>query len=188
MNTQKRWHYFDETERRQWQNPEAVLDAVGLKPGFTFVDIGCGNGFFTIPAARLVGNKGRVYGVDMGHEAIEEIRRRAESEGLANLELKISKAEDVLLCLACADIVFFGNVLHDFQDPVKVLKNARKMLKPEGKLANVDWKKMTMAFGPPLKIRFDEVKATHLIEAVGFKVETINESGKYHYLITAKPL
>jgi ubiquinone/menaquinone biosynthesis C-methylase UbiE len=188
MNTQKRWHYFDETARRRWQTPEAVLDAIGLKPGFTFVDVGCGNGFFSIPAARLVGNKGRVYGVDIGHEAIDELRKKAESEGLTNIETKVSKAEDAVLCLACADIVFFGIVLHDFQDPVKVLKNARKMLKPEGKLANLDWKKIAMAFGPPLNIRFDEAAATRLIEAAGFKVETISESGEYNYLIVAKPI
>ncbi len=150
--------------------------------------VGCGNGFFTLPAARLVGPKGKVYGVDIGSEAIDELRRKAVSECLANLELSVSKAEDTLLCLACADIVFFGNVLHDFQDPAEVLKNARKMLKPGGKLANVDWKRMAMAFGPPVHIRFDEDAATRLIEQAGFRVETIKESGPYHYLVIASPV
>jgi 2-polyprenyl-3-methyl-5-hydroxy-6-metoxy-1,4-benzoquinol methylase len=54
----------DEDGRRRWQNPEAILAYVGLKAGFTFVDVGCGNGFFTVPAARLVGDEGTVYGLD----------------------------------------------------------------------------------------------------------------------------
>jgi cyclopropane fatty-acyl-phospholipid synthase-like methyltransferase len=47
-------HHGDETERRKWQNPEAILSEIGLKSGQTFVDIGCGDGSFAIPAARLV--------------------------------------------------------------------------------------------------------------------------------------
>ena len=188
MSMHRSWHYVDETKRRQWQNPETVLDAIGLKPGLIFVDVGCGDGFFTLPAARLVGPTGKVYGVDMGSEAIKEMRRKASGEGLTNLELTVGKAEETILCHACADIVFFGNVLHDFQDPAEVVKNARKMLKPKGKLVNLDWKKIGMTFGPPLSMRFDEATATHLIEHAGFKVESIKESGLYHYLIIADPL
>ena len=53
------WHFYDETERRTWQNPEEILTAIGLKAGQTLIDIGCGEGFFTLPAARIVGPNGR---------------------------------------------------------------------------------------------------------------------------------
>jgi ubiquinone/menaquinone biosynthesis C-methylase UbiE len=175
--------YTDETKRRHWQNPEEVLDDIGLKPGHTFVDVGCGNGFFALPAARLVGLGGKVYGVDIGSEAIDELRWKAAGEGLTNLQLTVGRAEEIILCHDCADIVFFGNALHHFQHPVEVIKNARTMLKPGGKLANLDWKKVATPFGPPLSIRFDEATATSLIELAGFDIETAKESGRYHYLI-----
>lgn len=186
--THRRWHYIDETERRQWQNPEEILNAVGLRPGFIFVDIGCGNGFFAIPAARLVGHGGRVYGLDISSEAIDEIRRKAAAEGLDNVELTIGKAEEATLCHSCADVVFFGNVLHDFQDPAKALANARGMVKPAGKLVDLDWRKTGSPFGPPVSVRFDEATAVGLIESAGFKAETVSRSGAYHYLIIARPV
>jgi ubiquinone/menaquinone biosynthesis C-methylase UbiE len=130
------WHYADETERRKWQDPEALLAEIGLRAGMIFMDIGCGEGFFTLPAARSVGDSGQAYGLDIEAEAIEEIRREAAAEGLQNLSLTVGPAEKSVLCRSCADIVFFGIVLHDFQNPSQVLQNARKMIKADGQLVN----------------------------------------------------
>ena len=177
----------EDEERRKWQNPEAILADIGLRPGFTFVDTGCGGGFFTLPAARMVGDSGTVYGIDINAQAITELKELACKAGLNNLKLTLGKAEEVIVCQVCADLVFFGTVLHDFQDPAKVLENARKMLKPTGRLVNLDWKTETMDLGPPLEKRFSEEKAISLIEGAGFHVETIRESGPYHYLIGARP-
>jgi ubiquinone/menaquinone biosynthesis C-methylase UbiE len=187
MNTHGPWHHMDETERRKWQDPEAILLDIGVKPGMTLIDIGCGEGFFALPAARLTGRQGKVYGLDTDVTSIKEIRRKASAEGLENLELKAGPAEETLLCQACADIVFFGIVLHDFRDPARVLEKARKMIKPDGRLVNLDWKKQSHSFGPPVSIRFDEETARRMIESAGFKVESVTDSGKYHYLILARP-
>jgi hypothetical protein len=78
-------------------------------------------------------------------------------------------------------------VLHDFEDPVKVLKNAAKMIKPTGRLVDLDWKKQSMDFGPPVNIRFSEDDAIRLITQAGFKLEQRRDAGPYHYIITAKP-
>jgi ubiquinone/menaquinone biosynthesis C-methylase UbiE len=177
---------FDDPERKKWQNPEEILSGIDLKPGLTFADIGCGAGFFALPAARIVGRKGKVYGLDISEAAISALKDEAAREGLANLYLTAGRAEDIVFCEQCADIVFFGISLHDFQDPAKVLENAKKTVKPTGKLVNLDWKKEA-SIGPPVHVRFDEAKASRLIETAGFKIETIKDSGLYHYLITARP-
>ncbi len=181
------YHGADDPERRQWQNPERILAEIGLGPGQVFMDIGCGGGFFTLPAARLVGDTGRVYGVDSDPRAITEHRTRAASEGLTNLEAVLARAEDTLFCRSCADIVFFGIVLHDFDDPAQVLRNARQMVKPAGRLVNLDWKKQVTPVGPPLAKRFSEETAAGLIGKAGFRVVTIRDSGPYHYIIIAEP-
>jgi ubiquinone/menaquinone biosynthesis C-methylase UbiE len=186
LSMHRAWHYVDENERRKWQDPEAILQEIGVKPGMTLVDVGCGAGFFTLPAARMVGESGKVYGIDANSEALEQLRLKADVENLANIELKAARAEDTMLCRECADVVFFGIVLHDFDDASEVLKNARRMIKPDGKLANLDWKKVSMSFGPPAARRFDEAKARSLIEPAGFKVESVKDSGQYHYLIIAR--
>jgi ubiquinone/menaquinone biosynthesis C-methylase UbiE len=184
MATHKFFH--DETERRKWQNPEEILAEIGLKSGFIFIDVGCNDGFFAIPAARITGEKGKVYGIDIDRQAINRLKKKAGEEGLKNLDLTLREAEETVLCEGCADIVFFGIDLHDFRDPARVLMNAKRMLKPGGILVDLDWKKEPMPLGPPVQIRLSEEEAAKLIESQGFKVETVKKSGLYHYLIIAK--
>jgi ubiquinone/menaquinone biosynthesis C-methylase UbiE len=148
--------------------------------------MGCGNGFFALPAARLVGEKGKVYGLDANAEAIGMLKKTAINEGLRNLNLRVGVAEEIVLCDSCADIVFFGIVLHDFKDASRVLSNAKRMLKSTGRLVDLDWKKKPMNFGPPLQIRFSEEKAVSLIEAAGFKINSVKDAGTYYYLIVAQ--
>lgn len=179
-------HYHDETERRKWQNPEAILFEIGLEAGQTFIDVGCGDGFSTIPAARMVGKEGRVYGLDVDPEAIRCLGEKAEKEGLTQLVLKVGEAEKLIVCEGCADFVFFGIVLHDFGDPFRVLTNARRTLKPTGCLVDVDWKKEKMELGPPTVVRFSEQEAVSLIKKAGFSIDSVKKSGHYHYIITAR--
>jgi ubiquinone/menaquinone biosynthesis C-methylase UbiE len=177
---------LDEKTRRTWYNPEAILEAIGLQKGMTFVDIGCGPGFFSLLAAKTVGKTGKVYSVDMDADAIGKLNQKAAEQGLKNITAKAAPAEETVFCEGCADFVFFSMVLHDFKDPVKVLQNARQMLKPDGHLIDLDWKKEKMPFGPPEKIRFSQQKVSELLSEAGFAVESVT-MGKYHYVVAASP-
>jgi len=177
--------FHDDEKRRRWQNPEEILSAIGVTPGSVFIDIGCGSGFFTVPAARLVGNHGKVYALDMSWNAVALLKERAAAEGLRNIVAEVGLAEDRLFCEACGDIVFFGIVLHDFDDPEKVLMNAGKMLKPAGRLVDLDWQKKLMELGPPLAVRFSEEQAIRRIRGAGLQIDSVENSGLYHYLIVA---
>ena len=152
-----------------------------------FVDVGCGDGFFSILAAKKVGEQGKVYAVDIDASAIEKVKLKAKAEGLNNITSKAGYAEDTVFCKSCADFMFYSMDLHDFSDPVKVLQNAKQMIKPSGQLLDLDWKKIEMPFGPPVTIRFSEKKASGLIESAGFTVTDVRDTGRYHYLIKAKP-
>ncbi len=182
----RHFHMHPEADRRQWQNPESILAVAGLKRAMTFVDLGCGNGFFAVPAARVVGAEGRVYGVDADAELIEELRQRADVEGLTNMTLGVGRAERTIPCERCADMIFMGNVLHDFDDPARVLENAQKILKPSGVLVDLDWKDVPSPMGPPMSIRFSPARAKDLIEAAGFTAGSALDVGSYHYLILAR--
>jgi len=179
----KRW---DESNRRKIMDPDAILTKAGMKAGMTLVDIGCGQGYFALPAARIAGPKGKVYGIDIDEEGLEHIDSIASGERL-NIRTILGEAESAVACEGCADVVFFGICLHDFYDPEKVLANAMRMLKPRGKLADIDWKKKPMEGGPPLDIRLSEEQASKLIEDAGFAVESCEEIGGRYYLIIARP-
>jgi ubiquinone/menaquinone biosynthesis C-methylase UbiE len=152
-----------------------------------FVDEGCGDGFFTMLAAQIVGKKGKVYAVDTNAAAIKRLKQKASESGFANVKAVAAEAEETVFCDECADVVFYSIVLHDFHDPARVLRNARRMVKASGRLVDLDWKKKCMAFGPPEHIRFSEEKASALLVAAGFKIQSVADVGLYHYVVTAKP-
>lgn len=180
-------HSADDPLRRKWQNPEEILASIGLAPGMIFVDPGCGEGFFALPAARIVGPTGTVFASDIDAGAIGRLRERAKGEGLAWLSAETRPAEENVACEGCADIVFYGIDLHDFSDPVQVLRNAKQMLRSSGRLADLDWTDQPTPMGPPLAKRFSETKARRMIEGAGFLVKSVAEVGPYHYLIIAMP-
>jgi ubiquinone/menaquinone biosynthesis C-methylase UbiE len=180
---------LDEAKRRSWYNPEEVI--ADLKEGDTFVDVGCGDGYFSILAAKKVGAKGKVYAVDRDPQGIEKLKSKAQTEGLSNIEAKAGKAEEVVFCKGCADMVFYSMDLHDFDDAAKVLQNAALMVKPSGLLVDLDWKKLGWEkqgaqVGPPEHIRFSQEHAAELIGAAGFTVQSAEEAGPFHYIIKAK--
>jgi ubiquinone/menaquinone biosynthesis C-methylase UbiE len=176
---------WPEDDRRKTQDPEAIFSKAGLKPGMTVIDIGCGQGYFSIPVAKIVGKDGNVYCIDIDEESIETLKDRASREGLDNVQTFIGNAETTVPCEVCADIVFFGICLHDFEDPSQVLNNAMRMLKPSGVLADLDWKKLHMEGGPPYKIRFSEAKASRLMADAGFRVRSVEDIGDRYYLVLA---
>ena len=177
---------LDEATRRSWYNPDAILKE--LQVGMVFVDVGCGDGFFSILAAKIVGEKGKVYAVDIDPLAIEKVKQKVKAEGLENITAKAGRAEETVFCNKCIDLVFFSMVLHDFDDPAKVLLNTKEMIKPDGLLVDLDWKKQEMPFGPPSRIRFSEERASDLIKNAGFQIANVKNVGNFHYLVSAKPL
>jgi ubiquinone/menaquinone biosynthesis C-methylase UbiE len=181
----KRQYRSDDPERRQWQDPDKILSSLGVAPGMVFIDVGCGDGYFAIPAARRVGPQGKVYAVDIDAGAIQRLQEQAAQEGLDHLVSEVRRAEETIVCEGCADYVFFGIDLHDFVDPARVLLNAKKMLRPEGHLIDLDWNNQALEFGPPQQKRFSIDKARYLIESAGFSIVSVTDAGPYHYLITA---
>ncbi len=182
--------HHDDAERRVWQDPEAVLDMVGVVSRGVVADVGAGDGYFTLPIARRVGPRGVVYAVDPSVERLTRLHEQAEEEGLENIRIRAITAEELAVCEGCADLVFYGNCLHDFADQAAALQNAMTMLKPGGRLASIDWKKEeTLSgrdlIGPPVEIRFGEDDALGLIRGAGFVVESVAPSGPYHYLVLA---
>jgi demethylmenaquinone methyltransferase/2-methoxy-6-polyprenyl-1,4-benzoquinol methylase len=78
---------MDSPLRYRLSNPVAILEGAGIQPGQEVLEIGCGTGFFTVPAAELVGSEGRVYALDPHPLAIEEVTRKIQDAAVANVSL-----------------------------------------------------------------------------------------------------
>lgn len=118
--------------RRFIQRPEVVADRMRLGPGMTVVEIGPGKGSYTKAVAERVLPDGRVYAIDIQESVIERLRERFEKEGVTNVHPRIDDAYDLSLEDESVDRILAIAVLPEIPDPVKVLMECRRVLKPGG--------------------------------------------------------
>lgn len=174
-----------DSELKRWLDPEKLLLSYGLKEGDAFVDVGCSEGLFTIPAAKIVGDEGAVYGLDLSSEALEKIGAYAAQNNLKSIFLRNDLPEKVTLGKKIADIVFYGTTFYDLYNPMKSLKNAYLTLKDIGKLVILEWKEGSLDAGPPELAKLGRHRINAFLEAAGFKIQTTRDEGCYFYSITA---
>jgi ubiquinone/menaquinone biosynthesis C-methylase UbiE len=176
---------LDSPDRLKWQNPEAILKAFGVGRGMKVADVGCGTGFFAVPAARMVGPRGRVYGVDMQEEMLWSLQARIIREGLQNVLPVLSLEEAIPLSSSSVDVVLLMNTLHELAGDATLLEILR-ILKGDGFLAVVDWKKEPMEMGPPVEHRLSVEEAMERLSRRGLLVEEV-DVGPLHYGLKALP-
>lgn len=151
-----------------------------------FIDVGCNDGFFTLPAARIVGSEGKVFAIDIDKTALAKLSEKLLSEQLVNTTVICRPAEDVIIDNEIADIIFYGTVLHDFKDPLKVLKNASRMLKPDGIIVDYDWRRQNSPIGPPYEIRFSQEYVEQLANEAGLTIISSEVVDSNFYSMTFK--
>lgn len=129
---------FDSPGRDERLHINRVMDILGIAPGKTVADVGAGSGWFTVRAARRVGDAGVVYAVDINTEAIEYIDKRAKKENLRNIKTVLGKEDDPLLPSAAVDCVLLLKTYHEIAQPVALLRNLRAALRPGAKVGIID--------------------------------------------------
>jgi tRNA A58 N-methylase Trm61 len=113
------------------------MDILGIVPGRSVADIGAGSGFFTVLAARRVGDKGTVYAVDINPEAIQYIDARLKKVGLRNVKTILSKPDDPLVP-AAVDAVLLLKTYHEVAQPVVLFRNLRHSLAKDARIGIID--------------------------------------------------
>ena len=156
--------------------PEKTLRQFGLREGMTFVDIGAGTGFFSRAASNIVGEKGTVYAADISSEMLDAFRRVSVPN---NVQLLQSKEYEVSIPSAQADLVLFAFVLHETEDIPRFLKEAMRLIKPDGCIAIIEWKKQEEEHGPSMEERLS--KNDLLSQCKGFTLLSSANLNPSHY-------
>src|SRR5215469_16432879 len=105
-----------------------VMDILGVNAGKNVADIGAGSGWFTVRAAKRVGD-GTVYAVDINPEAVRYITARAEKEKLPNVKTILSKPDDAMLPANSVDAVLLLKTYHEVAHPIELMRNLRAALR-----------------------------------------------------------
>jgi SAM-dependent methyltransferase len=129
---------FEDPKRDENLQINRVMDLLKIKEGSSVADIGAGSGWFTVRAARRVGEKGKVYAVEINAEFLEYIRQRAADERLANIHTVLGKEDDPLLPPESVDAALVLKTYHEIAQPILLLARLRQSLRPEALLGIID--------------------------------------------------
>jgi 2-polyprenyl-3-methyl-5-hydroxy-6-metoxy-1,4-benzoquinol methylase len=129
---------FEYKDRDKKLQIERVMDILGIGPGKNVADIGAGSGWFSVRAARRVTRTGLVYAVDINNDAIHYIEERAHRENINNMRTILSRSDGPLLPPESIDAVLLLKTYHEVAQPITLMKNLRKALRPGARVGVID--------------------------------------------------
>ncbi len=132
--------WLEREGRAELEKPEIVIQAMNLRDGQVVADIGAGTGFYSRRLARAVAPTGKVYAEDIQPEMLERLKESAAGEGITNIVPVLGTETDPNLPQREMDWVLLVDVYHEFQDPQPMLAKIRQSLKPNGRVALVEYR------------------------------------------------
>jgi predicted methyltransferase len=172
-------------DREAWQKPDQVMDALHIAEGSTVADIGAGGGWFTMRLARRVEPNGRVFAVDVQRLMIEAIRRRIEREGLQDIVIPVlgEYTDPKLPADARTDAVLIVDAFHEMENPVLMLRNVARTLKPQGRIGIIDYREGDGGPGPDAIERVPPGVVVSEAAAAGLKLVDEFKFLRYQYFL-----
>lgn len=175
-----------------WPAPGETLRDLGVESGDTLAEVGSGNGYFALPAARIT-QPAPVFAVDIDESLLEELSRLADQQAIENLTTIQGDARELAHLLPDpVDLVVIANTFHGIENPEPFVRQAFDSLRPEGRFVVVNWQTLPREEtriddeprGPPTELRLspdDTEKA--VLEAAPFQLDDVIELPPYHYAL-----
>lgn len=157
-------------ERQQEEDCTRLLKALKIKPGQTVCDMGCGNGFYTLKLARVVGDEGRVLAVDVQPEMLSMLDKQLKGKHVKNVEPVLGQLNDPRLPEGKVDLILLVDVYHEFSYPDDMLKAMLKSLGPHGRIALAEFRAedLTVPIRSEHKMSKEQIRKE--FEPAGFKI------------------
>ena len=175
-----RW--LESPRRQRSGDADRLWAMVDLRPREVVADIGAGTGYFALPAAALVGPRGRVYAIDVSRELLKLIEDRVGRSKLAVQTVR-STPQRIPLRSRLADVVLLANVLHGL--PITTVAESFRLLRPGGRLVVVEWVPHRGREGPPASRRLSPRRASDRLRAHGGTVLAQGRLSRSEYVLVA---
>ena len=189
MTDNSKKHFHHGKSSKDILDPHIVLNAIGLKEGDVFLDAGSGDGYMSLAASSIVGEKGTVYAVDSYEESMDILKKEIESKNIENITPIIADIrKKIPIKDGTVDLCYMANVLHGFvenDETEKVMSEVRRIIKPGGTLAVVEFQKIENTPGPPLNVRIAPKKIKEILESHYLDFQRVETVGDYHYAVIA---
>jgi ubiquinone/menaquinone biosynthesis C-methylase UbiE len=170
-------------------DPKETIKQLNIEKGMLIADFGCGAGYFTIPLAKIVGEQGKIYALDVLDTALESVRSRAKIEGLLNIETRRCNLEILAgsgITNNSVDWVLLHNILFQSDNKDDIIKEAARILKKGGKISIIDWKE-NQPMGPSKELVVFPDAIKKIAEDCGLKFRSEMNVDNFHWgIIFAK--
>lgn len=169
--------------REQEERCSLMLANLGVKRGMAICDMGCGNGFYSLQMAKMTGDEGHIYAVDIQPEMLKLLNQRADAQGIRNVSPILGTFSDPRLPKGKIDMILLVDVYHEFSHPEQMLAAMREALSPTGVCVLVEYR--TEDASVPIKPEHKMSKEQILKEwpANGFKVVKEFESLPWQHML-----
>ncbi len=157
---------FEDPARDEWQKPETVIAAMGIRQNSRLADIGSATGYFPVRFARAAIN-GRVYGIDVEPDMVHYLNERAVDEGLTNLTSVLGTYDDPNIPEP-VDFIFICNTYHHIQQRELYFENLKRYFLPGGQLIIVDFKPGPLPVGPPDTMKLSQEQIIAELTGIGY--------------------
>jgi predicted methyltransferase len=179
----ERWSaVFDDPARDAWQQPDAVVQLMGLEPGMTVADLGAGTGYFLPHLAPAVGPEGRVLALEVEETLVAHMQERATQAGLDNVEPRHIPRDDPGLADQSVDRVLVVNVWHHLSEREAYARRLLDGLAPGGALFVVEYT-LESDMGPPPSHRLRPEEVIAELEAAGFAARIVEAPLEKQYVV-----
>lgn len=179
---------LENESRDEWQRPGLVIEALEIQPGEVIADIGTGSGYFVSHLSRATGADGRLFAVDIQQEMLAFVERKVDELGLSNVTTVLSQENDTRLDPRSIDLALLVDVYHELRTPKALMTNILGVLKPEGRLAIIDfYDDIDVPVGPPRRYRVPKKRLIAEVEAAGFRLTEQHAFLPYQYFLIFVP-
>ncbi len=180
----KKLQELQSTEREARWQPRNLLKSLGIQPGQTVLDLGCGPGFWTIPLAELVQETGRVLALDVQQVMLDTL---ADQNPPAQVQFLLSELPKIDLPDASVDWIWGAFVVHEVEPLDKLMDEMKRVLRLEGRTAILEWHpKAEHDDGPPTHHRIEAETLVKALQAAGFECLPQGWQHEDAYLVTAR--
>jgi len=164
-------------------DPVKNLRLLGLKEDMIVADLGAGTGFYSIPAAQIV-KEGKVYAIEVQKDFLQTISRKSHEAKLSNLECiwgNVEKIGGTKIGDGVVDAVIISNVFCQIEDRENFLKEAKRILKQNGKVLLIEMEENSVMLAQSHNICVSKTKLRELFEKEGFVYDKDIDTGDHHY-------
>lgn len=180
--------WLERPEREEEERTDLLLEALALKPGDVVADIGAGSGYFSWRMARRVGDKGKVYAVEIQQEFLDMLMVNMRKRDVGEIvKPMLGTVQDPQLPAASCDMILLVDVYHEFDFPYEMTRGMISALKPGGRLVFVEYRgeDPSVPIKPLHKMTVAQVKKEMNIHAVKFD-ELITTLPRQHVIVFRK--